>query len=192
MIFFVLSLIVAFDHTTTKQIDFRPELIEFSRADEYTKVRIMGCEISQDVGAPEVPAKAFQIALPYGAEDISIEIIATESEMLDGEYLLSCAQPPQILSLAETRESVAPDRAIYGSDRLYPAEIITLQGTGEFDNHQVCELVAYPIQYKPGTRKLIFHKSIRFRIKYTAGTQRTAHSNTLSKMVLNPEDVMAI
>jgi hypothetical protein len=192
MIFFVLSLIVAFDHTTTKQIDFRPELIEFSRADEYTKVRIMGCEISQDVGAPEVPAKAFQIALPYGAKDISIEIIATESEMLDGEYLLSCAQPPQILSLAETRESVAPDRAIYGSDRLYPAEIITLQGTGEFDNHQVCELVAYPIQYKPGTRKLIFHKSIRFRIKYTAGTQRTAHSNTLSKMVLNPEDVMAI
>jgi hypothetical protein len=190
MIILMLSLLITYGHTATKQIDFSRELIEFSMNDEYTKVRIMGCEINQEVGAPEVPTRAFHIALPYGATDISVEIIETESEVIDGDYLLSPVQPPQVLSKSETREAVTPDRAIYDSDRLYPAEIITLRGTGEFDNHQVCELVAYPIQYKPGSRKLIFHKSIRFRVNYTGGTRRAAYGNALSRMVLNPEDVL--
>lgn len=186
----ILSLLVAYGHTATKQIDFSRELVEFSMSDEYTKVRIMGCEISQEVGAPEVPTRAFQMALPYGAKDISVEIIGIESEVLDGEYLLSCAQPPQVLSKPEAREVVAPDKAIYESSRLYPAEIITLKGIGEFDNHLVCEFIAHPIQYKPGSREIILNKSIRFRINYTSGTRRTAYGNALSKMVLNPEDVL--
>jgi hypothetical protein len=189
MIVFMLSLLMIYEHTATKQVDFTTEQIEFSMTGEYTAVRITGCEITDVVGAPEVPIKAYKIALPYGATDIGVQIIETETERLDGEYLLSCAQPPQVLSKSETREAVLPDKGIYESNRLYPEQIIEYRGTGQYDNHQICEIAVHPIQYNPGSRKLFFHRSIRFRITYNGGTKRSAHSSALSKMVLNPEDL---
>ncbi len=190
MIIFMLAMLISFEQTAMEQVDFDRGQIELSISDEHTKVRLRGCEISQQVGAPEVPTRAFQVALPHGARDVSIEITEITSEILDGDYMLSWAQPPQILSVSQTREITEPDKEIYDSDRLYPSEVIRIKGTGEYDNHTICELVAYPIQYKPASQKIVFHKSIRFRIKYTAGTQRTAHGETLSKMVINPEKVM--
>lgn len=190
MIIFMLSFLITYEHTPIKQIDFNREQIQFSMSDGYTKVRIMGCEITDVAGAPELPTKALKVALPHGATDISIQIIGTETEVLDGEYLLSCAQPPVIISQNEVREAVLADEEIYGSLRLYPEQIIEYRGAGQFDNHQICELVIYPLQYKPGARKLLFHKSIQFRVTYRDGIKRVAQSTTLRKMVMNPEDVL--
>jgi hypothetical protein len=190
MILFMLSLLITYEHATIKQIDFNREKIQFSMSDGYTKVRITECEITDVVGAPELPAKALKVALPHEATDISIQIIETETEVLDGEYLLSCAQPPVILSQNEVREAVRPDDEIYESLRLYPEQIIEYRGAGQFDNYQICELVIFPIQYIPESRKLLFHKSIQFRITYRDGIKRVAQSTTLRKMVMNPGDLL--
>ncbi|MDH4210708.1 MAG: C25 family cysteine peptidase [candidate division WOR-3 bacterium] len=189
MIAFMLSFLIAYEYTPTQQIDFTTEQLRFTVIDGYTRVRIMGCEISNDVGAPEIPTRALKIALPYGATDIGIQIIATETETLAGEYLLSCAQPPQVLSKDEPRQPVLPNQDIYTSNRLYPGQIIEFRGVGRLDNHEICELVVYPIQYKPESRKLIFNRSVRFRITYRGGTKRTAQSSLLKKMIINPEDI---
>ncbi len=190
MITLILSFLIAYQSTSTQQIDFAAEQLHFTVSDGYTKVRLRGCEINNIVGAPEIPTRALKIALPYGATDIGIQIIETETQILVGEFLLSCAQPPQVLSMDEPPKIVLPDQDIYTSNRLYPDQAIEFRGTGRLDNHEICELIAYPIQYMPKLRKLIFNKSIKFRITYREGVRRAAHSLTLKKMIINPEDLL--
>ena len=190
MIVIILSLLIGYTYTSIQQIDFAAEHVQLTTGDEFTQVRLVNCELSNIIGAPEIPTKALKVALPYGATDIGIQIIEVETEMLDGEYLLSCVQPPQVLSKDKPRQTVLPNQEIYMSRQLYPRQAIEFQGSGGFDNHVICELVAYPIQYIPQTKKLIFNKSISFRITFREGTKRSAHSSTLKKMIINPEDIL--
>lgn len=190
MIAIVLSFLIGYEYTSIQQLDFAKEQVQFTMSDAYTKIRIVNCELSDIVGAPEIPTKALKVALPYGATDIGIQIIGIETETLEGEYLLPCVQPPQILSKDEPRHTVQPDQEIYSSNELYPNQAIELRGKGRLDNYEICELVAYPIQYRPRSREVIFNKSIRFRITYRGGNKRTARSSILEKMIINPEDIL--
>ena len=149
MIAIVLSFLISYEYTSVQQVRFAKEQVQFAMSDEYTKIRVADCELSDIVGAPEIPTKALKVALPYGATDIGIQIIGIETETLHGEYLLPCIQPPQILSRDEPRQTVQPDHEIYSSNELYPSQAIELRGKGRLDNYEICELVAYPIQYSP-------------------------------------------
>ncbi|MBE0432881.1 hypothetical protein IBX73_05365 [candidate division WOR-3 bacterium] len=191
MIFALIAFFISFEHSTSvKQVDFSRNQIQLETADGYTKVRMDGCEITGIVGAPELPMKAFTAALPLGAEDIRVEIIGTETTILDGEYFLSCAQPPVVLSQSEITRIVPPDEDIYTSNLPYPERIIEVRGIGTFDNHQICELVFHPVQYMPETGKLLHHEAIRFRLTYKGGSRLPAQGSNLKKMVLNPEDLL--
>ena len=191
MIIIVLSIFLTFENSTNiKQIDVGREQIELQMFDEYTKVRIAGYEITSVVGAPELPVKALKVALPLGATDVKVEIIEIETRILEGTYLLSCAQPPVILSQKEITRVVLPDEDIYGSYRLYPEQIIEVRGIGLFDNYQICELLFYPLQYQPKTGKLTHHESVQFRLTYSGGNTIPARGSNLKKMVVNPEDLL--
>lgn len=190
MIILLLAFISTFEqHTTTKEIEFNRQNMQLQFVDGYTRLRMSGCELTDEPGVPELPVMAIKVALPLGVKIIDVSITHAEKEILEGEHLLSCAQPPVILSQREIARSVPPDEEIYASDRIYPEHIIELRGLGVYDNYQICELLVYPLQYKPKSRKLIFHRSIIFRIKYEGGTRRSAHGATLRKMVVNPDDV---
>ncbi len=102
MIAILFCLLLAFENSTTMQhIDFSVEQIHLQTADGYTMVRMDGCELTNLIGASELPVRALSMALPFGAMDCQVQIIATETETLDGSYLVRCAQPPVILSQNE-------------------------------------------------------------------------------------------
>ncbi|MCK4941145.1 hypothetical protein KAS45_03550, partial [candidate division WOR-3 bacterium] len=190
MIFLLLSFILSYEHTTAVQhVDFDKQNIQLQFIEGYTKVRMSGCEITDQPGAPELPVKAVKVALPLGANITDVSVIHMETEILEGEHLLSCAQPPMILSQKEITQFVLPDEEIYASDQLYPEHNIELRGVGVCDDYQICELLVYPIQYKPESKKLIYHKSLSFRVAYEGGVKHSAHNATLKKMVINPDDV---
>ncbi|KPK64094.1 hypothetical protein AMJ83_03585 [candidate division WOR_3 bacterium SM23_42] len=191
MIIALLSLLITSTQSTEIQhVDFYTRDIQYEFVDGYTKVRIKGCEITDAVGAPEIPVKAIRVALPANARVIKVQIIETETEVLEGEYLLSCAQPPAILSREEVAQNVLPDQNIYDSERLYPRQIIELSGVGQYDNSQICELLVYPLQYKPKLKQLVYHKSIEFRITHEGGMRQPSRRTTLGKLVINPEDII--
>ncbi len=157
---------------------------------EYTKIRLPGYELSDEVGAPEVPVRAIKVALPYGAKITGIEVLLKYSKELDDTFTIPYAQYPVILSQREIRKFAEPNEDIYSSDEPYPRNIIKLTGTSVYDNCQICELLFYPIQYLALSRKVMFHNSIRFIVKYEGGFKRKAHGDILKKLVVNPEDVI--
>jgi len=156
---------------------------------EYTKIRINGYEISDEVGAPELPVKALRIALPYGAQVTGIRILNEEVSELTGEFMPSYVHPPNILSQKTAVRLGEPDQNIYSSNTPYPENKLVIKGNSLYDNYQICELIFYPIQYMPQSKTLKITNSLTFEITYQGGTRRQALSGALKELVINPEDI---
>lgn len=71
-----------------QHIEFSEHNLRMTRAAEFTKIRLPDCEITDEVGAPELPVKSIKIALPYGAQVVQISVISSESKVIDGEFLV--------------------------------------------------------------------------------------------------------
>ncbi|MGB3480007.1 MAG: C25 family cysteine peptidase [bacterium] len=153
---------------------------------EYTKIMMKGYDLSDQVGAPELPVKAVRIALPYGAQVTGIHIISEEVAELAGEYLPTFVQPPYILSLKHAKKLTTADQAIYSSNTPYPENILVFKGSSVYDNYQICELLFYPVQYLPRAKKLKIYNSIKFSVTYEGGQKQQATSNRLKEIVINP------
>jgi len=157
---------------------------------QYTKLRMVGCELTDEIGAPELPVKSIKLALPYGAEITDIRILSTDFQRLPQKSPVSYVHKPVILSQRELKTSTEPNTTIYESDKPYPENIIEYKGTGVYDNQQICELLIHPVQYLPSSQELIFYNRIEFAVDYKGGVKRPAHSEYITKIVLNPEDVI--
>ncbi len=185
----ILLLCISMNNTIVKNIELDVNSLIIQQNFEYTKIRLPGYEISDEVAAPEVPVRAIKIALPYGAKITNVNILSKEGKELDGEFLLSYVQPPVILSQKEVKKLDEPKQEIYSSNKPYPENIIEFKGTAVYDNYQICELLVYPVQYLPKSKRLIFFSSIKFSIEYEGGIKKRARSNMIKKIVINPEDV---
>lgn len=185
----ILLLCISMNNTIVKDIELDVNSLIIQQNFEYTKIRLPGYEISDEVAAPEVPVRAIKIALPYGAKITNVNILSKEGKELDGEFLLSYVQPPVILSQKEVKKLDEPKQEIYSSNKPYPENIIEFKGTAVYDNYQICELLVYPVQYLPKSKRLIFFSSIKFSVEYEGGIKKRARSNMIKKIVINPEDI---
>ncbi|GAG58799.1 unnamed protein product, partial [marine sediment metagenome] len=89
----------------------------------------------------------------------------------------------------EVKKLDEPKQEIYSSNKPYPENIIEFKGTAVYDNYQICELLVYPVQYLPKSKRLIFFSSIKFSVEYEGGIKKRARSNMIKKIVINPEDI---
>jgi hypothetical protein len=188
----ILLLFITTSDKIVKTIDFDLNNLIIQQDLEYIKIRFPGYEISDEVAAPEVPVKAIKIALPYGAKITNVNILSKNETEMDGKFLLSYTQPPVILSQKDVKKYIEPNDAIYSSDKPYPENIIELKGTAVYDNYQICELLVYPVQYLPKSKRLIFFNSIKFSVEYEGGIKKATRRNTLKAIVINPEDVTTV
>lgn len=172
-----------------KQVEFSEHNLRIIPAAEFTKIRLLDFGITDEVGAPEIPVKPVKIALPYGAQVVDVTLVSSESKMIEGEFLVSCAQPPVILSQKEIKDWAQPNDAIYQSLKPYPENIVEFKGTGMYHGQYIGELLVYPIQYLPQSKKLIFYNAIQFAVTYEGGIQNPSRSDAVTKIVINPEDV---
>ncbi len=186
----MLLLFVGLTNNVVKNIDFDMNSLMIQQNGEYAQIRLPHCELSDEVGAPEVPVQSVRFVLPYGAQVTGVHILTKIGKEVAGKFLLSYVQPPVILSQTAVRQVTQPNPEIYLSDEPYPKNIIEYRGTGFFENHQICELLFYPVQYFPQSQKLLFYPSITVAVSYEGGVDRGTQGELLKKIVVNPEDVV--
>jgi len=171
-------------------VEFNISELQFVQSVDTTKVRIPGWEITDKIGAPELPAKTIRIALPYGAIVNRIEMLSTTPKEYQLSYDISFAQAPVILSQKTVVNNSEPDKRIYFSANPYPEQILQLKGSAIIDNYQVIELVCVPFQYYPLSKKLVICNSIKFAVHYEGGSRSWARNGLIKKLVSNPDDII--
>jgi hypothetical protein len=156
---------------------------------EYTRIRIPGCELSNEIGAPEVPVRSIMLALPYGViiKDINVTATKTVESMVASP--IAYVRKPVILSQRGIFPVDRRSDAIYESDNAYPSRIVELKGVTAYDNQTVCELQVYPVQCYPKSKRLLYHTMIRIAIKYEGGVPKPATNDFVRKFVDNPTDI---
>jgi len=189
MIALIISLITV-SNVMVKDINLGVHGLSIEQGIEYQRIRLYGCDLTNEIGAPELPVKTIKFALPSDARITDITLLHHALEELPGRYMPSCVQPPVILSQKQVPEPVEPRPDIYSSQTPYPPKLIELKGVYPYDNYAICELLFYPVQYIPAEGRLHFYHSVTLQVSYEANVQSTASSELLGMMVDNPEDVL--
>ncbi|MFH1940709.1 MAG: C25 family cysteine peptidase [bacterium] len=164
--------------TETMVFSFDRAQITMVKVSGYDVVGFEGCEFSRRAGAPTVPVRVVQIALPRGKTIAGVSVKNVRSETLDGRYDLYPAQPPQIFSDAKQRFT-PPDPDIYDSLTPFPREMVQTSGGGSFSGQSMGALLLYPIQYFPAEKRLSFASEIEVEITYQEdGMERRSFKQT--------------
>ncbi|MGB2697880.1 MAG: C25 family cysteine peptidase [Candidatus Zixiibacteriota bacterium] len=167
LIFFV-GWHTAFCGEVKKIIEFSSDDISFLKSDQFDKVYLSGCNITDQVGAPQLPVKSISFSLPAGARAVSIEINSYDKEIIQGTYYIFPAQPPQILSLAKDKPIplTLPEPRIYSSSEAYPGKVAQLVGSGYMGGFQIADVLVYPLEYIPRVKELFLYKRIELTLNY--------------------------
>ena len=122
-----------------------------------------GAAHMQQTGAPKLVQEGLLVAIPCGAQILSVETTAVEKEL--------CPEEVQILPVpipAKNNEPyiAEPDPFIYNTDSFYPAAHIVRLGEKEFMGVYCTHLLLCPMEYNPHSRKLNLFKSVTIKITY--------------------------
>ncbi|MEO0206875.1 MAG: C25 family cysteine peptidase, partial [candidate division WOR-3 bacterium] len=178
-----------FTETYTGNVKFELNTLQFLQSADTTRIRIPGWEITDKIGAPELPSKTVEVALPSGARIEKIEILSATQKEFYLPAQISFARKPVILSQEIVARTDQPDMSIYLSTKPYPEEVLELKGSGIFDNYQICEIICVPFQYYPLSSKLVVYDQIDFAIHYEGGINTGSKKDLIKKFVSNPDDI---
>jgi hypothetical protein len=193
------------DEIMTVTVAFDPAELSWDIQDGYDRPRLADCDLTGEVGAPQLPARSVQVALPANRSVARVEVIATQSHLLPGRKWISPAQPPQILSLdagkSQAIDFVLPDPAVYRGERPYPERVAEYTGCGQMGPVHLANLVVYPLQYLPQSQQIRFHERVELALHLREGRSRpllrrsrtAGHRDPLlravQRLVLNGRDV---
>ena len=131
-------------------------------------------------GVPWLPARIWAIAIPPGAEFVSLAYDLGAPVMLDGDYALAPTPLPRVIG-AEDPALYARDlaryeatrNAIYGSDAPFPAEPVEFVRTAGYRNYNLVDVRVTPFTYFPNSGLLIHYPNISVEIEYRLATRHT-------------------
>ncbi len=186
----------------TKSVYFSEKELSFNAVKGYEVPKIRSCNFIPTPGEPQLPVKAVYFLLPEGTTVKEVKVKGSEFKWLAGEYNVCPSQPPQILSempnfKSQITEFVEPKPEVYKSADEYPGKLIEFAGEGSMRGYRIAEVLVYPLQWIPATRKLKFYTSIDISIELTEPrTPNPEYRNIPPEMiklvkdlVINPDDV---
>jgi hypothetical protein len=124
-------------------------------------------------GKPMLPKIVQSVELPFGAQDIEIDITPTTfyTTELNGQIYAAPSHVPLIDDHYEVPTDQIKDENLYASNDLYPSTWFTNKiGCGlNADNEHVTHVIVhlYPIRYQPVQGNLIIAESFDLSIRYT-------------------------
>ncbi len=162
--------------------------VSFSRGDleilgvsGYDHIFLKGCDLTDQVGKPQLPVFIHHVALPEGAVITDVKVIETRDVLLPGRYNPYPVQPPAILGIPGRTmplpEFVEPDRAVYASGAPYPVRIVEPAGSGRVGDATIGAVLVHPLTYRPDDGRLVFHDSVEFEVEYELSGYRMLRRN---------------
>jgi len=187
-------------HTT----EFSASDLIFDKVQDFDVVKLQGGRsYLTALGKPWLPSRELKIALPPGMKAVSVRILQTDAEPIEGSYnILSSQKPIEIGQSIEDLEFTEPDREFYTRSEAYPEQVVELAGQSDLAGQNMARVRICPVQYNPAEKKLILNRSISFVIEGTDGyicgdylpsvisaKARAEYEQIVRVMVANPEEI---
>lgn len=176
LLIFLLGLKPAFCGQITERIEFSLDQFLFSKSGQFDRIYLSGANITDQVGAPQLPVKSVSFSLPANSRVEKIEISSYEKEEIKGTYDVYPVQPPRILSLGKGRYEripfTLPDSEVYSSSQAYPGKAAELTGCGYMGGSQVADVLVYPVEYLPQGKRLSLYTRIDLTLHYVVEESR--------------------
>lgn len=141
-----------------------------------TRLNAKGSSIGALPGQPALPVQVLRVAVPPGADQVSLEVEPVATTTLPGYFEVAPAPPVGVIGDGtvnwrdEGRAVVAGrDTGIYQSDDLFPdswGEIIT--GVQRLRRHRYVEVAVRPARYRAVTGEIVVADELRLRVSYTS------------------------
>ena len=154
----------AFAESINIVLDFPVDQLSITPKDDYDQIRLRGCYIASDVGAPALPQKSVYVSIPFDKSVDHVEVCAVSRLVLDGQYTVYPMQPPVPTDSGGAAGFVAPDPSIYSSDAPYPANAVEQTKSGSLAGYKIVGLLVTPFEYKPVSQTLTFFTSVSLRL----------------------------
>ena len=134
----------------------------------YQFVRLKDFTHSKEVGKPALPTTNELIAIPSGASAV-INIINADYEDIPVRVPVHPALQPATDTYGAGEPSFEIDEAFYRQDRMYPEEIVKLEGTHFVREISFGVFNINPVQYNPAKGILRVYRSMEFEVTFSGG-----------------------
>jgi len=162
----------------------------------YTRVSTPGAGLAWE-GGPDLPVFGRWILVPTGAMAV-LEIEPGEAVVLD-HVLVAPLQPlwPDVEE-EPPRPPFSRDEAVYGADRIYPAELARLEPVVHMAGQSCAILWLQPFRHNPVRQTLEVYPDIRVTVRFEGGTgplpprfDESPFATILGRLAVNSEAVLA-
>ena len=201
-LFFILSFCYSGSAATQPDLvfefEFSVEELEISSVHSLSRITLAGCEVSEEVGMPEVPVRSVQIGLPPGTAISAWKVQSLAWQTLPQSLELVPVQPPRILSdPASDNEYQHSYSGSFNPVKPYPAQAGVLVGRGMMNNQSIADFLIYPIRYHAEKKQVELCTHIRLTLsieqnKSALQSQPGALANREKGLLLNPEVVCSM
>ena len=144
----------SFASTSIFRLNFNIQDLSFETLKGYDRIKLLGGGFSAEPGAPLLPVKFVQIAIPKDSEVEEVKVVSFESQELLGTYHIYPAQKFLPLSEFPTKDEkvkfVEPNPLIYDLSSEYPGKLAQVTNNGFLGGQHIAGVALYPIQYIPG------------------------------------------
>lgn len=161
-------------------VTFAEQELDISKSGAYDVVTLANCDVTRDVGMPQLPVLPLTVAIPAGARPTRLEVLAAESKDIIGRFAPLPAQRPQILPTPAVEPPpwrfTEPDASVYGRSRPFPEAVAELTSLGHLPGNEAVGVSVHPVQYLPDSGRLRLFTRIALRLHYDApeGERRPA------------------
>jgi len=159
----------------------------FRKIREYDGVFLKGCDVSSQIGEPQLPVYTLQIMLPENQAYRSFRVIRDEKAVLPERVYLFPSQPPRIPSRdrRDMTEFIPAKAEVYSKTDVYPEECVQCLGTGVLGKSVMVSFQVFPLQIIPASGELMFHSVIEIGVEH-----EPADGYSLRKMKVPPSHVL--
>jgi len=159
------------DHTLL----FSQQDLAVTERGPYHVFALRDCDVTREVGKPQMPVATVTLALPCGATDLRLEVMGAESREFIGPYHPFPAQRPSILPIPGVElpawRFTEPTPSTYRGASPYPPLVAEISSEGTLGGNKAVGVAVYPLQYLPSSGKVRLFSKLELRVHYQGGTQ---------------------
>lgn len=186
------------------RIAFDDARMSVERIRGFDVISLEDTDYSHIAGAPMLPMKQIDIALPTGAVVTGVSVKGTTVQTLEGTFEIMPSSKPETISGTPPDSPFRPDASIYSRDANYPGHYAEVAGQWDLWGQEFVTLNLYPMQYNPVSKKAELVTGMHFEVTYSIDKsvqRKTCNFNEKNKRLLlerlqqkafNPEDVAPI